>query len=714
MFHTLAKACIYAATLTPLLLIKPLFFPFITGKAIGFRVCVEIALLFFCCYLLTQLHDPTFFKKLLQRLKHPIVICVAVLTLMIIITALLSENPTQAFWSNFERGEGAFQMLHYGIFFVLAVLLFNNRESLNRLLLFTVVVSLPISLYALLQLVTPIVNNTNLFVVAPGERVSGTLGNPSYLAAYLIFVIAFVLYFLITNREYVRGFTTYLLTIPGAAGLMLYLAAREWGFENSAGNNLLDELFVTGIFWYLGISIILYMLSVMDRQKFQQWSLAAIGLFSLYILLKTGTRGAFLGLVAGILVVAVVNFLTTKNKKIQFTLGGIFAGGLLLAMMFFATPQAPVWQKIPVFGRLINLNSALNDIKPRIWTWQSALKGFAEKPIAGWGAENFPDAFDKYYNPNHYGIESFFDRTHNIFLEYAITGGLLVLIPWLAIFFYYYRRLQRHPKNFWYSIMFTIPIMHLVQGFFLFDTLPIYIGFFLFLVLAITTEQHTEQVPTPRESHLSGVSIATAGALTLGCAAVLYYTAYLPLQKNLMIVNALRQQNGLSVVGANGQPVVRPDQVITAFHTAMNLYSPIGQEEAIGMHQKFILTLVENVTANPQAVTNANVRAEVRSLIEDANRWFDSNPSLYPGLKAQYINGGLNLRTGVAFNQPDLLARGKKMFADALAQAPNRIEFIDVLIELAKLENDQQALNQWGRRANALRPDRFKLQEIDS
>jgi O-antigen ligase len=643
MFYKLSKFFLYLSLVTPLLLIKSMFFPFIAGKAIFFRGTVELALLFFLFHILAHLGQKEFVQSLVKKLKHPIIICLAIFTLAIIITAVIGVNPTQSFWSNFERGDGAFQILHYAIFGVLTVLLFTEKKSLERLLIVNIAVSIPMCLYALLQLVTT--NPNSAFVIAPGPRVSGTLGNPSYLAAYLIFILVFVIYFFLKNKD---------------------------------------------IVWRTG--------------------LAALFLFEFFILLKTGTRGAFLAIIAGMLVIAAINFFIRKEKNVRLTLGIIFAAIIGLSGTFFATHKAALWTHIPVLNRLVNFTSATTDIKPRLWTWGSGLAATMERPLFGWGVEGFATPFDKYYNPNHYGIESFFDRTHNIFLEYSVSGGLLVLLPWLAIFYFYYRGLRRRPKDFWYSILFTVPIMYLIQGFFLFDTLPIYLIFFTFLAFIINTETETIHFASHPNAKIQGVNIATAGLLVVGLGMLMYQTIFLPLQKNALLVQALLAQSALAANAGTPQAIA-PMQVVDQFHKALLAPSPIGQEEAIGSYQKFVLNLLENASRNPDLAANPQVRKEVRAIVDDVNTWFDNNKDIFPGMKETYINGGLNLRAGISFGQADLLARGKQQFIDALETAPTRLEFISVLIQLAKVQNDMASLEKWGKQAELYRPDLFNLAE---
>lgn len=707
-FYGISKFFVYLSLFAPILLIKALFFPFISGKAVFFRGSIDLALLFFGLHLLAHLNNREFWQRFVTKLNHPIVLCVIIFGVMFTLTALIGVNPTQSFWSNFERGEGAFQVLHYVILFLLATFLFTDRKSLERLIVVNVIVSLPIAAYGLLQLLTPI-NGGNMFVTSPGDRVSGTLGNPSYLAPYLLFTMAFIIYLVVTRRQYLDRFVPLFLTIPGACWVIILISSYS---IDPAVNAYVTMLFQKFVVWYIIGAAVLFGLSRLSAFWFQTIALGVIFFFEFYIFLNTGTRGAFLGVIAALLLLAAINCFISRDKHIRIALGSIFIGMVALMGTFFLTHQSDFWRHVPVLNRLINFSSAANDIKPRLWTWGSGVSGALEKPIAGWGAENFAVPFDKYYNPNHYGIESFFDRTHNIFLEYSISGGLLVLLPWLAIFYFYYRRLHRRPKDFWYSVLFVVPVAYLIQGFFLFDTLPIYILFFVFLTFVINTETGEVHLGTEKNSGLRGANIGTAAIMAIGCGILLYGTVLLPIQKNILIVKALVLQNGFMNDVNNGRrPSTTPNQIIEAYHLAMTRYSPVGQEEAVGMYEKFVLSLVENASRNEKLLTNPQARADIRLIVDDANHWYEENKNMYSGLKEQYIDGGINLRAGASFGQSDYLSRGQAMFEDALTKSPTRLEFMRVLIELASLRGDTVSMEKWGRRAALYRPDMFTFDE---
>jgi tetratricopeptide (TPR) repeat protein len=63
-----------------------------------------------------------------------------------------------------------------------------------------------------------------------------------------------------------------------------------------------------------------------------------------------------------------------------------------------------------------------------------AWEGVKERPLLGYGQSNFNYVFNENYDPRLYAQEQWFDRAHNIFMDWLVTGGFLGLIAYLSIF----------------------------------------------------------------------------------------------------------------------------------------------------------------------------------------------------------------------------------------------------------------------------------------
>ncbi|MEK7090474.1 MAG: O-antigen ligase family protein, partial [Patescibacteria group bacterium] len=202
-----------------------------------------------------------------------------------------------------------------------------------------------------------------------GSRIISTLGNPLYVALYLTFHIFLILYF--------------------------------W--------------FKTNFLWL-------------------KWVLSGLFIFEIAVFFLTGSRGAFLGIVAGfgLFFLLWILFGMSGAKR-----RAIFASLLLLIVLlpfvFISLKNTELIKGSKVFGRFANISLSDNTVQSRFTIWKMALRSFTERPILGWGPGNFIVPYAKYYDPKMFGNEPWFDRTHNMPLEWLTSGGLIVFLLYLAL-----------------------------------------------------------------------------------------------------------------------------------------------------------------------------------------------------------------------------------------------------------------------------------------
>ncbi|KND46784.1 MAG: O-antigen ligase [Parcubacteria bacterium C7867-006] len=251
-----------------------------------------------------------------------------------------------------------------------------------------------------------------------GVRVDGTFGNATYLAIYLVFNIFLCLYFLVDS----------------------------------------------------------------SKAKWQRWVYASIGLLDLIILYYTATRGAILGLIGGLVLVGIITVFKEKEnlalRKISYSLLAII---LVIVGGFISVRNTDFVQKSPVLSRFSSLGFSEIKNQGRYFVWPMAIKGFKENPVLGWGQENFNFVFNKNYDPRMYGQEQWFDRTHDIFLDWLIAGGLLGLLSYLSLYaalLYYIWRKESQLKLSEKSILTGLVAAYLFHNIFVFDNLISYIMFF--------------------------------------------------------------------------------------------------------------------------------------------------------------------------------------------------------------------------------------------
>jgi len=119
-----------------------------------------------------------------------------------------------------------------------------------------------------------------------------------------------------------------------------------------------------------------------------------------------------------------------------------------------------------------------------------------ERPIFGWGQENYYLVFQKYFDPRLYQQEPWFDRSHNVVFDWLIHAGFLGLISYFSLIglslWLIFRSLRRGLiAPFEGLIVAALFLTYFLQNIFVFDNLNTYLPFFAFLA-------YTEFLAFPR------------------------------------------------------------------------------------------------------------------------------------------------------------------------------------------------------------------------
>jgi len=202
----LEKFCLYIiyigtalALFTPFIFLREYFFPFVVPKTIFFRVIVDII---FIVYLILIIFIPRYRPKF-----NIFIASVTIFLLILVITAVTGVNFERSFWSTFERMTGLLTFFHLYAFFIILVSVFKKRIHWEIILTISMLVGILICFYTWTSEET-------------ATRGGGTVGNTSFLAAYLLFNIFFALILLLTKE---RGWKVFygLVLITLLAGLFV-------------------------------------------------------------------------------------------------------------------------------------------------------------------------------------------------------------------------------------------------------------------------------------------------------------------------------------------------------------------------------------------------------------------------------------------------------------------------------------------------------------
>ncbi|MBI4993754.1 O-antigen ligase family protein [Candidatus Wolfebacteria bacterium] len=428
-FLKISKFFLYLAPFSAVIVYRGTLFPFIVGKYAFFRAVIDLALIFFVwAWASGEIQD--FGSKIKNFFKQPLAVIISIFVFLYLLSGFFGYNPAASFWSNFERGEGGLQIIHFFIFFFLMVLLFESESAWRKMFVISSVSALLVIGYGIL--------GSFGFANFVGQnlclRFSGSLGNPAYVGTYMIFAIFYSLYLAISDWNIGK------ISLP---------AGKKW--------------------LWLGLAI----------------------LFFIFLLLSQ-TRGAVLGMGMGILAFLGYLFFTLPDKKHRWFV--LFLISFLVILGTFAIKYRQSIDLMPFCreqgggNRILDITLNTETAKTRLLLWKQSIIAFKERPILGWGPENFTAAFEKHYDP---AFEVWYDRAHNIFFDYLVMTGIIGLLSFIGIFLVYYWQFFKKAvisdnklliiRN---ALLFALPIAYLIQGLVLFDVLPIYINLFIFLAFA--------------------------------------------------------------------------------------------------------------------------------------------------------------------------------------------------------------------------------------
>lgn len=278
----------------------------------------------------------------------------------------------------------------------------------------------------------------NWTVEAGRDRISSTIGNPAYVGAYLLFHL---------------GFAAYLLV-------------RDWASK-------------------------------------LRWLWVAVLALLLVTFVLTLTRGAMLGLLAALPVVAVAwLWLTRASEGVGKVARGLVVGALALVVaipvLLVVFKNSALVTNQPILHRFAEISLSAGTAQTRFYTWNSAWQGIKERPLLGWGPEQFPVPFNQHFNPAHYrgpNSETWFDHAHNIILDIGVTQGAVGVAAWLVfiggLLALAWRRSRDGATRGVGLVTLGVLVAYVLQNMFLFDVLVVW------LVLAVLGGLLVSYQPTP-------------------------------------------------------------------------------------------------------------------------------------------------------------------------------------------------------------------------
>lgn len=428
----ISKILLYLMALTPIIFWQNFIFPYITLRTIFFRIIISIIFILFLYLILEKKIkiDFTFLKK-----NYFFWIFVNLLIIEFL-AAIFGKSFLFSVFSSLERMWGIYTVFNLFLFYFFCRAFFNK----NSWIIFfntSFAVSLLVSFYGIIQ------RFPSFFHIPLPEagvtRIPSTLGNPTYVAIYLLFNIAFALYFFIINKNKPVKF--------------FYLAVIIIDFFSF----VLADMRGT----YLGLlgGIIVAML--------------------IYIICGRNNKFRFLAsflILLGVIISALAVF--NPNSSL--------------------IKKAPILNKISTISfsattaqtRVIGWKAALKGVG------ENPFLGAGMENYNIIFNKYFPAS---YYNLA--PTESYFDRAHNQYFNIAAESGILALLVYLCFYFilafYLIRGYKKEKISLSFFIVFAgIASAYFIHLFFVFDDLNSFL-FFVALIAFVEYSYYEKEIISP-------------------------------------------------------------------------------------------------------------------------------------------------------------------------------------------------------------------------
>ncbi|MBI5147712.1 MAG: O-antigen ligase family protein, partial [Parcubacteria group bacterium] len=615
------RAAVFAVPALSLWISGSMLYPYISGRNFGFRLLVELAAaLWLGLVFLNKEYRPKF---------TPLAVAVAVFAIVVGLADFLGVDPYSSFWSRYERMEGYLTIVHLAAYFFVASSVLKTKKEWLALLGVFSAVGVLVGFYGLLQ-------KAGYFAaIQGGFRIDGTIGNPTYLAAYL-------------------------LLATGACLVLLFNAKNVW----------------------------------------LKWACAAVAAFNLLIIYFTATRGVILAMlaVAPLALAAYVFFGKSGNERERFykkIAAGVLALIILTPVLFYFAKDSAFVRGNPVLARFATMSLEEKTTRSRLMIWTMAWEGFKERPVLGWGQENFTYVFAKHYDPKLYDQEPWFDRSHDIVFDWLIAAGALGLLAYLSLFAAAFAALWSAFRAGAAGLaeagaIFAVLCAYFIQNLFVFDNFNTYILFFSFLAYLNNLKRFPappaeEKIGFPEQAKRRFNSLVVfAAALSLAVVAA-YFANIRPMMESRALIAVLQDLNRKASAG----------EVMASFKKAL-AYGTFGDGETREQFGRLAVNLAEMKGKKEQKA----------DFINGAIEEFEKQVGQFPDdLRTRVFLGTLYNKAAAAFGDLSYADKGREHIDAALRLSPTRQAIYFISADNHSLKSDSAAALADLKKAVALEPD---------
>ena len=381
--------CIPLILATPIIISTDTIFPFVVGRAIFARSIIEIIftlwLILIICY---PQHRPP---------KSWVMISLFIGLSVSIITSFTGVNFTRSLWSTFERMNGIIDQAHWLAFILVTSSIYRSFSSWRILFTLNLGMAGFISLIGIIQYYDPTDSFLFEYITFSDSTnyMESTWRNASFMAAYAMINSVLGLGLIlqsIHNRQ-----------IKSALPKYINLGALDQPRFKLKGLHFLQ------IFWLLNTSLCFWAL----------W--------------LTASRGAIFGFMLGALILSgIYIYWKTGRIKTSITYVAVFLSLVVITLPIVVRVVDDLENSIPILWRILEPEGD-SSYSRHMTALKASIDAYTEKPLFGWGPENYLIPWGKYSDMVPSGKVKPFDDGHNALTEKLVSQGTLGLLSSILI-----------------------------------------------------------------------------------------------------------------------------------------------------------------------------------------------------------------------------------------------------------------------------------------
>lgn len=594
-----------------------MFFPFISGKNILFRILVEVAL---AGWAVLALSDSSY---RINIRKSPIMIAYGLFIIVLLIADLFGVDREKSMWSNFERMEGFVGHIHFFAYFFVLTVMVRSLTEWRRMWKVFVVSNVLILIYAFCQLLGAkglfFANHfpaasawfSSRFAIHMSEnRLDATIGNSAYFGIYCLM-----------------------------------------------------HFFILGMLWS------------QSKEPKKQWIYPILMFINFFGVLYSGTRGTMIGImVGGFITLGIMAW--KGDRKLKKIFGAFILVLLVAVSSIFIFKTSSFVKSSSILTRIASISP--NDITgaSRLSMWKISYAAWKEKPVLGYGQDNFSYIFARKFLPNNMcNLEPWYDRSHNVFFDWLVAAGALGLITYLSLYgvALWFMWMRENEMTLTEKAVITGMLAgYFIHNFFVFDNLTSYILFFALLAYITSRTKAGGEHHGKALFDKDQMNLLVAPVIGIVLVVTFYYLNYRPLLVNKLVIEAMSIVQTDQTKPFADKVKIQQDNFINAI--AMNTLGSIEAREqflqmAVRMSQ---IKIPDDLPAGDKQAAVSALNGLLTAATKDIETSYEANKedvrmlSIY----GMFFNGtGNSASAEKVLNEARILAPNKQLIAFDLVRA---------------------------------------------